>query len=92
MGNRLDYRFHNTIFGWTVSHQVRTSYIPFTRADGTLCYYALGESILGVVVGLAGHEWDIYSSVSVGLGLSIPFSLWWIYFDNIGGSAINGKR
>jgi low temperature requirement protein LtrA len=26
--------------------------------------------------------------VSVGLGLSIPFSLWWIYFDNIGGSAI----
>ena len=44
MGNRLDYRFHNTIFGWTVSHQVRTSYIPFTRADGTLCYYyALGN-------------------------------------------------
>ena len=39
---------------------------------------------MGIVVGLAGHEWDIYSSVSVGLGLSIPFSLWWIYFDNIG--------
>ena len=43
---------------------------------------------MGVVIGLAGHEWDIYSSLSVGLGLSIPFSLWWIYFDNIGGSAI----
>jgi len=44
-----------------------------------------------------GHEWDIYSSSSVGLGLSIPFSLWWTYFDNIGGSAIRaatekGKR
>jgi low temperature requirement protein LtrA len=44
-----------------------------------------------------GHEWDIYSSLSVGLGLSIPFSLWWIYFDIIGGSAIRaatekGKR
>ena len=35
-----------------------------------------------------GHELDIYSSLSAGLGLSIPFSLWWIYFDNIGGSAI----
>ena len=40
---------------------------------------------------------DIYSSLSAGLGLSIPFSLWWIYFDNIGGSAIRaatekGKR
>ena len=45
MGNRLDYRFHNTIFGWTVSHQVRTSYIPFTRADGTFVIIALGESI-----------------------------------------------
>ena len=61
---------------------------------GLFVIIALGESILGIVVGLAGHEWDIYSSVSVGLGLSIPFSLWWIYFDNIGGSAINshGKR
>ena len=88
MGNRLDYRFRNTISGWTISHQVRTSYISFARTNGTLYYYCPGESILGVVVGLAGHEWDIYSSLSVGLGLSIPFSLWWIYFDNIGGSAI----
>ena len=57
----------------------------------------LGESILGIVAGLAGHEWNIYSTLSVGLGLSIPFSLWWIYFDNVGGSAIRaaterGKR
>ena len=57
---------------------------------GLFVIIVLGESILGVVVGLAGHEWDIYSSLSVGLGLSIPFSLWWIYFDNIGGSAIKG--
>jgi low temperature requirement protein LtrA len=28
----------------------------------------------------------------VGLGLSIPFSLWWMYFDNIGGSAIRAAR
>ncbi|MGC2308436.1 MAG: low temperature requirement protein A, partial [Nitrososphaeraceae archaeon] len=55
---------------------------------GLFVIIVLGESILGVVIGLAGHEWDIYSSLSVGLGLSIPFSLWWIYFDNIGGSAI----
>lgn len=55
---------------------------------GLFTIIVLGESILGVVVGLAGHEWDIYSSFTVGLGLSIPFSLWWIYFDNIDGSAI----
>ena len=55
---------------------------------GLFIIIVLGESILGVVVGLAGHEWDMYSSLTVGLGLSIPFSLWWIYFDNVGGSAI----
>jgi low temperature requirement protein LtrA len=64
---------------------------------GLFVIIVLGESILGVVAGLAGHEWNIYSSLSVGLGLSIPFSLWWIYFDNVGGSAIRaatekGKR
>ena len=86
-----------TIFIRRISHQVCASCISFTRTDGTFCYYGIGESILGIVVGLAGHEWNIYSSLSVGLGLSIPFSLWWIYFDNIGGSAIRaatekGKR
>lgn len=55
---------------------------------GLFTIIVLGESILGVVVGLAGHEWNTYSTLSVGLGLSIPFSLWWIYFDNIDGSAI----
>jgi low temperature requirement protein LtrA len=64
---------------------------------GLFVIIVLGESILGVVAGLAGHQWNIYSSLSVGLGLSIPFSLWWIYFDNVGGSAIRaatekGKR
>ena len=64
---------------------------------GLFVIIVLGESILGIVAGLAGHEWNIYSTLSVGLGLSIPFSLWWIYFDNVGGSAIGaaterGKR
>ena len=64
---------------------------------GLFVIIVLGESILGIVAGLAGHEWNIYSTLSVGLGLSIPFSLWWIYFDNVGGSAIRaaterGKR
>jgi low temperature requirement protein LtrA len=55
---------------------------------GLFVIIVLGESILGVVAGLASHEWNIYSSLSVGFGLSVPFSLWWIYFDNVGGSAI----
>jgi low temperature requirement protein LtrA len=72
-----------------------TSHLP--ERMGLFVIIVLGESIFGVVVGLTGHEWNVYSSLAVGLGLSIPFSLWWIYFDNIGGSAIRaatekGKR
>ena len=67
-------------------------YFSFTRTYRTFCYNRTGESILGVVMGLAGHEWNIYSTLSVGLGLSIPFSLWWIYFDNVDGSAIRAAR
>ena len=72
-------------------------YLIYPNGWDFLLLLCIGESILGIVVGLAGHEWNIYSSLSVGLGLSIPFSLWWIYFDNIGGSAIRaatekGKR
>jgi low temperature requirement protein LtrA len=59
---------------------------------GLFTIIVLGESILGVVIGLTGHEWNLYSTLSVGLGLSIPFSLWWMYFDNIGGSAIRAAR
>jgi low temperature requirement protein LtrA len=59
---------------------------------GLFTIIVLGESILGVVIGLTGHEWNLYSTLSVGLGLSIPFSLWWMYFDNVGGSAIRAAR
>jgi hypothetical protein len=36
VGNRLDHRFHNTIFGWIISHQVRAECLPFTRTDDFL--------------------------------------------------------
>ena len=33
-------------------------------------------------------EFDIYSMSILGLGLSIPFSLWWLYFDSVDGAPI----
>ena len=33
-------------------------------------------------------EFDIYSMIMLGLGLSIPFSLWWLYFDSVDGAPI----
>ncbi|MDQ6724151.1 MAG: low temperature requirement protein A, partial [Thermoproteota archaeon] len=55
---------------------------------GSFTIIVLGISILGVVNGIASHNWTIPSILSAGLGLGITFSLWWIYFDTVDGSEI----
>ena len=52
----------------------------------------LGEAIAGVVMGLTTHPWSAQSGLTAALGLSIAFSLWWVYFDNIDGAAIRAAR
>jgi low temperature requirement protein LtrA len=52
----------------------------------------LGESITGVVSGLSQQHWSSASAVGAMLGLSLAFSLWWIYFDNIDASPIRAAR
>jgi len=55
---------------------------------GLFTIIVLGESVLGVVAGVSTTEFDIYSMLILGLGLSIPFSLWWLYFDTADGAPI----
>ena len=52
----------------------------------------LGEAIAGVVMGLTKHAWSLQSGLTAALGLSIAFSLWWVYFDNIDGATIRAAR
>ena len=52
----------------------------------------LGESIAGVVMGLTKHDWNLPSGLTGALGLSLAFSLWWAYFDNIDGAAIRAAQ
>ena len=52
----------------------------------------LGEAIAGVVMGLTKHAWSVQSGLTAALGLSLAFSLWWVYFDNIDGAAIRAAR
>lgn len=59
---------------------------------GSFTIIVLGISILGVVNGIAPHNWTIYSIISAGLGLGIAFSFWWIYFDSVDGSEIRALR
>ncbi|HEU4822042.1 MAG TPA: low temperature requirement protein A [Nitrososphaeraceae archaeon] len=59
---------------------------------GFLTIIVLGISILGVVNGIAAHNWTVPSIICAGLGLGIAFSLWWIYFDTVDGSEIRALR
>jgi low temperature requirement protein LtrA len=59
---------------------------------GSFTIIVLGISILGVVNGIADHNWSVPSIISAGLGLGIAFSLWWIYFDTVDGSEIRALR
>lgn len=59
---------------------------------GLFTLIVLGETVLAVVNGVAQQEWNFSSAYTAVFGLSIAFSLWWVYFDNLGGSAIQAAR
>jgi low temperature requirement protein LtrA len=66
------------------------SHLPERFALFTLI--VLGESITGVISGLIRQQWSLSSAAAAMLGLSLAFSLWWVYFDNIDNSAIRAAR
>ncbi|GAB1541179.1 low temperature requirement protein A [Scytonema sp. NUACC21] len=55
---------------------------------GLFTIIVLGEAIIAVVNGLSNQTWDGKSAIAAVFGFSIAFSLWWIYFENIGSSAL----
>jgi low temperature requirement protein LtrA len=59
---------------------------------GLFTIIVLGESVLEIIAGLQNREFDIYSMLILGLGLSIPFGLWWLYFDSVDGAPIRALR
>lgn len=59
---------------------------------GLFTIIVLGEAIIAVVDGVAEQKWDIQSAIAAVFGLGIAFSLWWIYFDNIGGAPVRNAR
>ncbi|NET43391.1 low temperature requirement protein A [Okeania sp. SIO2B3] len=63
-----------------------------TERIGLFTIIVLGESIVAVVAGVSGIEWNL-SSIIVGLlGLSITFSFWWMYFDTIDNSPLYAMK
>ncbi|MBW4564455.1 MAG: low temperature requirement protein A [Mojavia pulchra JT2-VF2] len=59
---------------------------------GLFTLIVLGEAIIAVVNGVSQQKWDRFSVICAVFGLSLALSLWWIYFDNLGGSPIQKAR
>lgn len=59
---------------------------------GLFTLIVLGEAIIAVVNGVSQHSWNLLTTISAVFGLSIAFSLWWVYFDNLGGTPIRKAR
>jgi low temperature requirement protein LtrA len=55
---------------------------------GLFVIIVLGEAIVAVVNGVAETQWQLMSVTFAFLGFWIAFSLWWIYFENVGGTVL----
>jgi low temperature requirement protein LtrA len=55
---------------------------------GLFVIIVLGEAIVAVVNGVSEMQWQFMSVTFAVLGFCIAFSLWWVYFENVGGKAL----
>ena len=63
-----------------------------TERIGLFTIIVLGESIVGVVDGVAQTQWSFTSVAIAILGLAIAFSFWWMYFDTVDNSPLKGMK
>lgn len=59
---------------------------------GLFTLIVLGESIVGVVDGVSQKAWSVTSAIAAFCGLGIAFAIWWVYFDNLGGTPIQSSK
>jgi low temperature requirement protein LtrA len=56
---------------------------------GLFVIIVLGETVLAVVTGVAEADWAATAVVFGAIGLTISFSLWWIYFETVTAEAMH---
>jgi low temperature requirement protein LtrA len=55
---------------------------------GLFTIIVLGETVLAVVVGVAHAHWVASAVIFAAIGLTMSFSLWWIYFEVVTGDPL----
>lgn len=71
---------------WVTQFPPSMTHIP--ERVGLFTIIVLGEAVIAEVRALTGHDWGPLSIAAAFLGLSIAFSLWWLYFDSVDGSPL----
>jgi low temperature requirement protein LtrA len=79
-----------TTYKYQLQFLPNASHLP--ERFGLFTMIVLGEAIVAVVDGVSKQRWDVYSTISAIFGLSTAFSLWWVYFDNLGGTPIRNAK
>lgn len=79
--------------GLLASTRKRMSVIPLKFSHlierfGLFTIIVLGETVLAVVVGVAHAHWVASAVVFAAIGLTMSFSLWWIYFEVVTGEPL----
>lgn len=59
---------------------------------GLFILIVLGEMIVSIVIGMTEQNWNLNSVFVASLGLCMSFSIWWLYFSNSKGTAIQAVR
>jgi low temperature requirement protein LtrA len=79
------------LFAWRQLPQapIHPRHIP--ERFGLLTLIVLGESILGVVLGIAHVPWGAASASAAAAGFAAAAALWWIYFDFLDETTISAR-
>ena len=67
-----------------------TEHLP--ERFGLFTIIVLGEAIIAVVNGVSEVEWTLMNGLTTVFGFVMAFCLWWLYFENVSGTALNQLR
>ena len=59
---------------------------------GLFTIIVLGEAVIAVVNGISEVSWSMGGAIAAGFGFVAAFTLWWLYFENSLGKAIEKAR
>ncbi len=90
LGMIIDFATPLTAYKLQIKLLPHASHLP--ERFGLFTIIVLGEAIIAVVNGVSEQKWDVLTVISAIFGLIIAFSLWWVYFDNLGGTPIQTAR